>query len=108
MEKNTGKLIALAAAGLFLAGSGLAVTVNAHEKEMGHCTMKNSCKGKGSCGVKGKNDCSGKNACKGQGWVYIMSGGKKVEMTRAECDAIDGATFKAPEEKKEEKKPSSY
>lgn len=102
-KKNTGKLIAVAAAGLFLSGTGLAVTAQtAHAADMGKCSVKNSCKGKGACSVPGKHDCGGKNACKGQGWLYIQSGGKAVMMTREECEAIEGATFKpAPKEEKE-------
>jgi len=35
-----------------------------------------------------KNDCKGQNACKGQGYL---------NMTKEECDAIEGATFEPVE-----------
>ena len=93
MKKNTGKLIATAAAGLFLAGTSLIAASPARANEP-YCQVKNSCKGKGSCGVKGKHDCSGKNACKGQGWV-------KLKITQEDCEKVQDATWM---DKKEEKK----
>jgi len=99
-KKKTSKLVAIAAAGIFLAGSGLAVTAGAaQDAEMGKCKVKNSCKGKGDCGVKDKHNCAGKNACNGKGWVYIKSENKAVKMTAEDCARIDGSTFKAPKKK---------
>ena len=93
MKKNTGKLIALSAAGLFLAGTSLIAASPARASDESFCQVKNSCKAKGACGVKGKHDCGGKNACKGQGWV-------KLKISKEDCEKVLDATWV---EKKAEK-----
>lgn len=70
-KRTTGTAVAMAIAGLFIAGNVLANTKPAAapaptptKKVM--CEGVNSCKGKGSC--KGMtNACAGKNGCKGKG-----------------------------------------
>lgn len=94
MKSKTGKLIATAAAGLFIAGTGLAVTANpAQADSHEYCKAPNSCKGKGDCGVKDKHDCGGKNACKGQGWV-------KLKIDKDTCAKIQGAEWSGKKEDK--------
>ena len=52
-----------------------------------HCNGANACKGKGACKTA-SNTCKGQNACKGKGFL---------EMTKAECDKIQGASFSLDE-----------
>jgi len=47
----------------------------------------NACKGKGACKTA-TNACKGQNACKGKGFL---------EMSKAECDKVQGATFETHE-----------
>jgi uncharacterized membrane protein len=90
MTVKSGSALAAAAASLLLAGavstSTSANTVIADDAK-GHCMGANACKGKGAC--KGaSNACKGQNACKGKGFL---------EMTKAECDKIQGASFSLDE-----------
>jgi hypothetical protein len=81
---RSGASIALAAATLILAGAAAAPLSHAAESK-GHCLGGNACKGQGAC-KSASNDCKGLNACKGKGFL---------EMTKVECDKIQGATFEA-------------
>jgi len=82
MGAFSGAALAVAAAGLFLAGT---VGVPAAEKTEAkvQSTGVNACKGKSECS-SAKNGCSGQNACKGQGWLKMtekqcLDKGGKVE-----------------------------
>ena len=79
---KSGSAIAAAAAALLMTGAVSAPAFAADEAK-GHCVGANACKGKGACKTAG-NACAGQNACKGKG----MS-----EMTKAECEKIEGAKF---------------
>ncbi len=83
---RSGASIAAAAATLILAGV-IAVPVTQAAEAKGHCVGANACKGQGAC-ASAANACKGQNACKGKGFLA---------MTKAECDAIEGATFEAAE-----------
>ncbi|MDX1385956.1 MAG: hypothetical protein R3257_00090 [bacterium] len=116
-KKLKSGLIAAAAAGLFLSGTGLAVTP-ASAAVTGKCKIKNnSCKGKAACGCPTKplnlcaegetHTCAGKNSCKGQGWVYLSGpDGKPLMVTEEECGKKSPSIFKAqaPAAEKTEKK----
>jgi hypothetical protein len=77
-----GVSIALAAAALILAGS-VATQAPAAEGDKGRCVGANACKGQSACQTA-SNGCAGLNACKGQGYL---------ELTKEECDKIEGAKF---------------
>ena len=80
-KKLTGAAIAVAAAGLFMAGAAYTGVASAASEEAGvHCYGVNACKGKGACQTA-DNACAGQNNCQGKGWV---------EMTQEECDSQDG------------------
>ena len=79
---KSGSTIAAAAASLLLAGAIVAPTSQAADA-VGHCMGANACKGQSAC--KGaSNACKGQNACKGKGFL---------EMTKAECEKIEGASY---------------
>ncbi len=78
LKKLTGKSIAIAAASLFIAGTGatFATTAFASATEAQiHCLGVNGCKGTTSCKTA-SNACKGMNSCKGSGWL---------PMTKEEC-----------------------
>jgi hypothetical protein len=84
IDVNSGAAIAAAAAALLIAGSAISAPMQvAADDAKGHCMGANACKGKSACKTA-NNACAGKNACKGQGFK---------EMTKADCDKIEGATF---------------
>lgn len=82
---KSGSVLAAAAATLLLAGA-VAAPVQAAEEVKGHCIGANACKGQSACKTE-TSGCGGQNACKGKGWL---------EMTQAECEKIEGASFEAP------------
>jgi hypothetical protein len=79
---NRGTALAAAAASLLLAGAVAPQAFAANEAK-GHCVGANACKGQSACKTA-TSACNGMNACKGQGYL---------EMTKAECDKIEGAEF---------------
>jgi hypothetical protein len=79
---RVGTSIALAAATLIMTGT-VATPIAAAESDKGRCVGANACKGKSACQTA-NNGCAGLNACKGQGYL---------EMTKEECDKIEGAKF---------------
>jgi hypothetical protein len=81
---KSGSAIAAAAATLLMAGA-VSAPVFAADEAKGHCVGGNACKGKSACKTA-SNGCAGQNACKGKGMA---------EMTKAECDKIEGAKFEA-------------
>lgn len=84
LDVNSGAAIAAAAAALLIAGSAVSGPAQmAAEGAKGHCMGANACKGKSACKTA-TSACGGKNACKGKGFL---------EMTKEECDKIEGATF---------------
>ncbi len=83
-SSKSASALAATAASLILAGA-VSVPQASAEAAKGHCMGANACKGHGAC-KSASNACKGQNACKGKGFV---------EMTKAECDAVKGATFKA-------------
>jgi hypothetical protein len=82
ISTKSGTAIAAAAASLMIAGAIVAPAQSA-EGDRGACMGANACKGKGACKTA-NNACKGQNACKGKGFL---------EMTRAECEKISGASF---------------
>lgn len=84
MNKKTGTAVAVAVAGLFLAGNVMAEAAKGAEAKAPApakkvmCEGVNSCKGKGACG--GKDGCKGKNGCKGKGMTEMSS---EAECTKA-------------------------
>jgi hypothetical protein len=80
-----GASIALAAAALIFAGT-LATPVAA-AADKGRCMGANACKGQSACQTA-SSGCAGLNACKGQGYL---------ELTKEECDKIEGAKFEPAE-----------
>ena len=96
-KKMLGAIVAMAAAGVLAANSGLADDKKAEKKADKKATVKcmgnNSCKGTGACGsADGSNACAGKNACKGKGWTMVGS----------EADCTKGGGKVVKEEKKAE------
>ncbi len=84
IDVNSGAAIAAAAAALLIAGTAVGAPAQmAAEGAKGHCMGANACKGKGACKTA-TNACGGQNACKGKGWL---------EMTKEECEKIEGAKF---------------
>jgi hypothetical protein len=81
-----GASIALAAAALILAGT-VVTPAMAAAGDKGRCIGANACKGQSACQTA-SNGCSGQNACKGQGYL---------ELTKEECDKIEGAKFEPAE-----------
>ena len=76
--------VAIAAAALSLALTGMAFTAAPAMADTVKCSGVNACKGQGAC--KGANNsCAGQAACKGQGWINTSSancskwGGKVLE-----------------------------
>ena len=84
MTVRSGAALAAAAASLMIAGAvAAAPTMQIAADAVGHCMGANACKGKGAC--KGaSNACKGQNACKGKGYL---------EMTKADCEKIEGASY---------------
>jgi hypothetical protein len=87
IDVRSGAAIAAAAATLLIAGAALSAPTQIAQEGIGHCNGANSCKGKGACKTA-SNACKGQNACKGNGFL---------EMTKAECDKIQGALFSLDE-----------
>ena len=87
IEVRSGAAIAAAAATLLIAGAALSAPTQIAQEGMGHCNGANACKGKGACKTA-SNACKGQNACKGKGFL---------EMTKAECGKIQGASFSLDE-----------
>jgi hypothetical protein len=83
IDVRSGAAIAAAAATLLIAGAAISAPMQMAAGEIGHCNGANACKGKGACKTA-SNDCKGHNACKGKGFL---------EMTKAECDKVQGADF---------------
>jgi hypothetical protein len=79
---KSGSTIAAAAASLLMAGAIVAPVSQAADAP-GHCMGANACKGQSACKTA-NNACKGQNACKGKGFV---------EMTKAECEKIEGASY---------------
>ena len=74
--------LAIAAAGLFLAGTSAGVAADTKQAKV-QCTGANGCKGKSDCATA-TSSCHGQNACKGQGWLKLtekecLEKGGKVE-----------------------------
>ncbi len=83
---KSGSALATTAALLLLSGAvGAGAAEDKAAEAKGHCVGANACKGQGGCKTA-TNDCGGKNACKGKGFL---------EMTKAECDKVEGAKFEA-------------
>lgn len=76
---KAGLTLAVAAAGLFLAGCSTAPYSSASAGPV-HCAGINSCKGTSACKTA-NNACKGQNACKGTGFL---------EKTAEECKAAGG------------------
>jgi hypothetical protein len=64
----------------------LTLPAAAAEEVKGHCVGANACKGQGACKTA-NNACKGLNGCKGLGYL---------DLTKADCSKISGATFEAP------------
>lgn len=80
--KMSGSTLALAAAGLLLAGCATEGTMekSAAMEAKVHCAGVNSCKGQTAC-KSASNECKGHNSCKAKGWL---------EMTKTDCTAKGG------------------
>ena len=94
-----GAIVAMAAAGVLAANSGLADDKKTEKKTETKTSMKcaggNACSGKGACAAAdGSSSCAGKNSCKGKGWTNVKN--------EAECTKAGGKVVK--EEKKTESK----
>jgi hypothetical protein len=68
--------LAVAAAGLFIAGCSQSSTTEAAPPATADtagvkCLGINECKGTGACNVPGGHACAGQNECKGKGWVKV-------------------------------------
>jgi hypothetical protein len=61
--------LAVAAAGLFLAGTSAGMAAEAKQARV-QCAGANGCKGKSDCATA-TSACHGQNACKGQGWLKL-------------------------------------
>ena len=85
LSAKSGSAVAAAAAALFLSGAVVSPVSNAATEGVGHCMGANACKGTGACKTA-TNACKGQNACKGKSFT---------DMTKAECDKIEGAKFVA-------------
>ena len=83
IDINSGAAIAAAAAALLIAGTALSAPMQMAAGEKGHCMGANACKGTSACKTAA-NECAGHNACKGKGFS---------EMTKEECEKIEGAKF---------------
>jgi hypothetical protein len=83
IDINSGAAIAAAAAALLIAGTALSAPMQMAAGEKGHCMGANACKGQSACKTEA-NACGGQNACKGKGFT---------EMTKEECEKIEGAKF---------------
>jgi hypothetical protein len=80
---KSGSAIAAAAASLLMAGAIIAPTTQAVADAKGQCVGANACKGQSACKTA-TSSCKGQNACKGKGFL---------EMTKAECEKIEGANY---------------
>jgi hypothetical protein len=81
--RNSGALLATAAAALLLSGAVAPLVAHAEDAKV-QCLGVNACKGQSDCATA-SNGCQGQNACKGKGMKM---------MTEAECKAA-GGTVKA-------------
>lgn len=88
-NKQKGAVIAMAVAGLFMAGKAFAEEGTEQPKKAEAakvcCDGANACQGKSACGGA-DHACAGKNSCKGKGWIKADSaeacskaGGKAVD-----------------------------
>lgn len=76
ISKNSGILVATAAAAIFAAGSAMAANTGAAAQNAEiQCFGVNACKGQAACKTA-NNDCKGLNSCKGQG--FVMAASKKA------------------------------
>lgn len=91
IHAKSGSAMAAAAAALLLSGAATTPSFAA-EGAKGHCVGANACKGQSACKTA-SNACGGQNSCKGTGFL---------EMTKEECEKIEGAKFEEP--MKDEKK----
>lgn len=66
ISKNSGFVLAAAAAALFAAGTVATVSTPAHADVK--CVGGNACKGQSACKTA-SSSCKGHNACKGQGFI---------------------------------------
>jgi len=71
-KKISGAALAVAAAGLVLAGCASNMDSGTMSTAQVHCAGVNSCKGQTSC-KSASNDCKGKNSCKGKGWLPMKA-----------------------------------
>lgn len=90
MTKNTGMLIAAAAAAFFASNTLSAGSAPAADAKV-QCLGINSCRGQGECSntdaaVDKLHGCAGVNACKGKGWLTV---------TAKECKAKGGKVITA-------------
>ncbi|KAB2942624.1 MAG: hypothetical protein K8F92_02995 [Hyphomicrobium sp.] len=83
IDINSGAAIAAAAAALLIAGTAVSAPMQMAAGEKGHCMGANACKGQSACKTAA-NACAGQNACKGKGFT---------EMTKEECEKVEGAKF---------------
>ena len=84
IDVHSGAAIAAAAAAMLLAGAAFSAPMQiAADDAKGHCMGANACKGQSACKTA-TNACGGQNACKGKGFT---------EMTKEECEKIEGAKF---------------
>jgi hypothetical protein len=67
-SKNTGLLLATAAAAFFMNGTVLAEGQSNAQEATVHCSGINACKGQAECKTA-SNACKGQNTCKGQGFI---------------------------------------
>lgn len=81
--KTSGKFVAAAVAGLFLAAPAMAQAADKEAPAKVKCGGVNACKGKGGC-KSADNDCKGKNGCKGKGFT---------EMSEKKCKAKKGTVM---------------
>ena len=69
-KRMVGMAIAAAAAGLFVAGAGVAADSSDSGLVQGKCYGAHACKSQGQCKTA-VNACKGHNACKGQGFEML-------------------------------------
>lgn len=86
-KKLTGAALAMAAAGVVLAGcttnSSMDMEKSGSMEAKIHCSGVNSCKGQTACKTV-SNDCKGQNSCKGKGFLSL---------SKADCDAQGGTVI---------------
>jgi hypothetical protein len=76
MNKSLNVSLAVAVAGLFVAGCGKsgeeappATAASETAAAEVNCLGINECKGQSACNVAGGHACAGQNECKGKGWI---------------------------------------